>query len=330
MLIANPIYDAAFKYLLDDTDIARQLLSVIIDEEIIELEVKPQVQLAFSETLFVKVLRLDFKAIIKTQTGDRKAILIELQKGKYLIDMMRFRRYLAENYQREEEVRDEAGELKKQPLPIITIYFLGFRLGQVQAPIVRVNRIYTNVSTNETLLVRDEFIEQLTHDCLVIQIPRLPVKYQSRVERILSVFNQRYVLDSTNRLLDFPVQESDEQLIQDMSKRLNKATENEGVRSQIAAQEDFDEGIERFFRKQNIQIESIQKAIEQNEKILQEKEAVIEQSQKALQDKEAVIEQSQKALQEKESVIEQSQKAILERDQELETLRQELNRLRGA
>ncbi len=308
MLIANPIYDAAFKYLLDDSDIARRLLSVIIDEEIIELEVKPQEQLAFSETLFVKVLRLDFKAIIKTKTGERKAVLIELQKGKYLIDIMRFRRYLGENYQREEEIRDEAGELKKQPLPIITVYFLGFRLGQVSAPIVRVNRIYTDVSTNETLQVRDEFIEQLTHDCLVIQIPRLPVKYQSRVERILSVFNQRYVMDNTNRLLDFPVQESDEQLIQDMSKRLNKATENEGVRNQIAAQEDFDEGIERFFRKQNIQIETIQKAIDE---------------------KDSVIERSQKAMHEKDSVIEQNAKAILERDRELETLRQELNRLRG-
>ena len=242
----------------------------------------------------MKVLRLDFKAIIKTKTGERKAVLIELQKGKHLIDIMRFRRYLGENYQREEEIKDELGELKKQPLPIITIYFLGFRLAQVQTPVVRVNRIYTDVSTNETLPVRDEFIEQLTHDCLVIQIPRLPVKYQSRVERILSVFNQRYALDNTNRLLDFPIQESDQQLIQDMSRRLTKATENEGVRNQIAAQEDFDEGIERFFRKQNVQIESIQRAID-----------------------------------EKDAVIEQSQQALHERDHELEALRQELNRLRG-
>lgn len=256
----------------------------------------------------MKVLRLDFKAIIKTKTGERKAVLIELQKGKHLIDIMRFRRYLGENYQREEEIKDELGELKRQPLPIITIYFLGFRLAQVQTPVVRVNRIYTDVSTNETLPVRDEFIEQLTHDCLVIQIPRLPVKYQSRVERILSVFNQRYVLDNTNRLLDFPIQESDQQLIQDMSRRLTKATENEGVRNQIAAQEDFDEGIERFFRKQNVQIESIQRAIDE---------------------KDAVIEQSQQALHEKDAVIEQSQQALLERDHELEALRQELNRLRG-
>ena len=42
MIIANPIYDVVFKYLLEDIDIARELLSTILGEEIIGLEVKPQ------------------------------------------------------------------------------------------------------------------------------------------------------------------------------------------------------------------------------------------------------------------------------------------------
>ena len=42
MRIANPIYDAAFKYLLDDTDIAKGLIGRIIGEEIVELSLKPQ------------------------------------------------------------------------------------------------------------------------------------------------------------------------------------------------------------------------------------------------------------------------------------------------
>jgi len=37
MQIANPLYDAAFKYLLEDGDSAKVLLSALLDEEIVSL-----------------------------------------------------------------------------------------------------------------------------------------------------------------------------------------------------------------------------------------------------------------------------------------------------
>ena len=42
MLLANPIYDVVYKYLMEDTEIARRLLSKITGEEIIEISVQPQ------------------------------------------------------------------------------------------------------------------------------------------------------------------------------------------------------------------------------------------------------------------------------------------------
>ncbi|MEY4926087.1 MAG: hypothetical protein RI894_523, partial [Bacteroidota bacterium] len=42
VLIANPIYDVVFKYILDDAVIARELLSTILGVNIVELSVKPQ------------------------------------------------------------------------------------------------------------------------------------------------------------------------------------------------------------------------------------------------------------------------------------------------
>ena len=41
MLIANPIYDVVFKYLMDDSKIAKLIISSIIAEEIEELVFKP-------------------------------------------------------------------------------------------------------------------------------------------------------------------------------------------------------------------------------------------------------------------------------------------------
>ena len=42
MLIANPIYDIVFKYLMEDLDIAKDILSLILNTEIISLTVQPQ------------------------------------------------------------------------------------------------------------------------------------------------------------------------------------------------------------------------------------------------------------------------------------------------
>ena len=42
MEIANPIYDVVFKYLMEDNDIARLIISTIIKKEIVSLEFRPQ------------------------------------------------------------------------------------------------------------------------------------------------------------------------------------------------------------------------------------------------------------------------------------------------
>ena len=41
MLIANPLYDVVFKYLLDDKKVAKLFIGVILGVEIVELEFKP-------------------------------------------------------------------------------------------------------------------------------------------------------------------------------------------------------------------------------------------------------------------------------------------------
>lgn len=38
MIIANPIYDIVFKYLMADLDVAKGVIAAIIDEEILMLE----------------------------------------------------------------------------------------------------------------------------------------------------------------------------------------------------------------------------------------------------------------------------------------------------
>ncbi|RQD65470.1 hypothetical protein [Desulfonatronovibrio magnus] len=98
VVIANPIYDAVFKYLMDDLPVARVIISTIIGQEVEELEFKQRERSAQVASLGVTIFRLDFSAVIKTADGERKNVLIEIQKADNADDIARFRRYLAENY----------------------------------------------------------------------------------------------------------------------------------------------------------------------------------------------------------------------------------------
>ena len=107
MQIANPIYDVVFKYLMEDSKIAKLLISSIIKQDIEILEFRPQEFTAEidkektkrtkkkrkDEQIFFSIYRLDFSAKINTSEGE-KIVIIEIQKAKLATDIMRFRKYL--------------------------------------------------------------------------------------------------------------------------------------------------------------------------------------------------------------------------------------------
>lgn len=41
MIIANPIYDTVFKFLMEDKRIARTILSALLKEDIVKVEMRP-------------------------------------------------------------------------------------------------------------------------------------------------------------------------------------------------------------------------------------------------------------------------------------------------
>ena len=68
MQIANPIYDITFKYLMENEDIAKDILSVILNENVVHVELKPQETITETR-VGVRIFRLDFKATIQKADG---------------------------------------------------------------------------------------------------------------------------------------------------------------------------------------------------------------------------------------------------------------------
>jgi hypothetical protein len=210
MEIANPIYDVVFKYLMEDAKIAKLLISSIIGEEIESLDFRPQEFTTDIETgnldgriHTLTVYRLDFSATIKTDDGT-KQVLIEIQKAKYATDIMRFREYLGGQYSNKNntEVATIRNYSRRVGIPIIGIYFLGHTLDHTDASIIGVQRIYTDLVTGEQITAKESFIESLSHDSYVIQIPNLAHKRRNDLEKLLSIFDQSTSVDAAQHILN--------------------------------------------------------------------------------------------------------------------------------
>ncbi|WPL19530.1 hypothetical protein Thiowin_04661 [Thiorhodovibrio winogradskyi] len=202
MQIANPIYDVVFKFLLEDNESAKLLIGTIIGEDILALEFRPQERshkIDVGGERFLTVYRMDFAARIRNTEGEERQVLIELQKAKFPTDIMRFRRYLGSQYSDPDNTRlvtlDQIQDRKvRQGLPLLTIYFLGHRLEHSRAPVIRVRRDIVDLTTGEPLAEKEPFIEGLTHDSYIIQIPELHRERRTEVERMLQIFDQGLII----------------------------------------------------------------------------------------------------------------------------------------
>jgi hypothetical protein len=293
MRIANPIYDVIFKFLMEDTEIAKDLLSLILNEIIVSLELMPQ-EINLETTTGIRIFRIDFKAIIQKKDGTFKTILIEIQKSKKGFKILRFRRYIGSNYLKEEVFINSAGELEQESLPITTIYFLGFRLKNIRVPVLNVLREYRNASNNKVLKIKENFIELLSHDLHVIQIPRLKMVVKTELEKVLDVFSQVKYKTDDNHIFEFKGDMSDPRVAR-LVKRLNRATLTEDVIRAMDAEDEVEEILE-------IQQKELDKALE----MLRAEKAAKEQAQLAKEQAEIAKEQERAAKEQERAAKEQA------------------------
>jgi hypothetical protein len=327
MLIANPIYDVVFKYLMDDNKVAKLLISAIIGQEIEVLEVRPTENFVTLEYKSLTVYRLDFCAKIKTPEGS-KLVLIEIQKAKYSADIMRFRKYLGSQYSDSKNaytVKDAKKEYIKA-LPIISIYFLGHKLEHTQAPVIRVQRNYVDVATGEELLKKEEFIESLTHDSYIIQIPFLKEKRRNELEMILSVFDQQNQTYDSRYFLNVNEEDLPEKY-KIVVRRLQQAMAEAEMKKKMEMEDEIIEELcllERAIQENERIIQESEKIIQENEKIIQENEKIIEKNIKKIEESEKTIRENQNTILEKEKTLEEKDKSLEEKDNEIKMLKDKL------
>jgi len=283
MVIANPIYDVVFKRMMENERVAKFFIGTLLGQTIEAVEIKPQEFTYTDELAGLAVFRLDFIATIKIETGEYKKVLIEIQKARNQIDLMRFRNYLAEQYKKEDVVNNE-----KTILPITTIYILGFKLPEIETACIKVERNYKDLVNQKIINQKSDFVEKLTHDSYIVQVDRITNNYSTKLDKLLSIFEQQHFIDDTKITKEFR-HELDTEDIKLTTDILHFAGTNPEERKRIEVEQEAWRTVNAMFEDKEKELMAV---INENKKALTEKDKVIDQ-------KDKVIEELMKKLNEK-------------------------------
>ena len=297
-IIANPIYDSVFKFLMEDERAAKVLLSALLKQEVRDLKMRRNEYTNLSQTR-ISLFRIDFSARIKNAVGEEQLELIELQKTWLMTETLRFRQYLGTHYLDAANVSRE-GDGKGYGLPIISIYILGHKLGDLAEPVVYVRRRYLDYESQEIEQgVPDPFIESLTHDSIIVQIPYLQGRARNHLERLLSVFDQecRMVGDEHYLQINDEGMDAEGRLLVN---RLVMAAASPEVRREMQVEDE------------------ILSEIEARDTALMLKDQEIEQKDQEIELKDQEIEQKDQEIELKDQEIEQKTQEIEQKTQEIE------------
>jgi len=328
--IANPLYDVVFKRLMENTRVASYFIESFIGEKVENITM-----LAKESTVFkwlkkyeklnltakdrerlkdLTVIRLDFVATIKTDDGSYKKVLIEIQKARDNSDVMRFRGYLAEHYRRRDSitVKDKTTNV---PLPIITIYLLGFNLPDTDVVVIRVKRDFQDMVADKVMKIKIPFLEYLTHDSYLVQLGRITGRMQTRIEKVLSVFEQKYFIDSKTKIAKKYPHATDDKNVRLMLEILEHINADPKQRADIElewASYDILEGLvldkNKELKKQG---KALQKALAENakkEQTIAEKEQTIAKKEQTIAEKEQTIEYQARRIAELEDKLKSNSK----------------------
>jgi hypothetical protein len=326
MLIANPIYDVVFKFLMEDAKIAKLLLSSIIGENIEELTFLPQefvsdidkekidkprksIKSRRGNKSSLTVYRLDFSAHIQTPEGI-KQVIIELQKAKFSTDITRFRKYLGEQFGDKKNITSLKinKRIRKVGIPIISIYFLGHKLDFTTASAIKISRQYQDLITNEIIDTKESFIESLTLDSYVIQIPYLTDKRRTELEILLSVFDQRNVADNEHHILNVNEEDFPEKY-RSIIRKLQQANQSPEIKKKMQLEDGIIEELEdkeREIEELGVIVDEVRAENEQvkneNEKIKLKIDLVEQEKARAEQEKVRAEQENEQLKQELEAL----------------------------
>ena len=348
MLIANPIYDTIFKFLMDDNESAKIILSTLLNVDIEELTATTTIQSYLGEDEknwgFGKLSHLDYAAQVLKPDGTKENILIELQKADLPSDFYRFRLYITEKFKKSHSTIKKENTTIHTPLKFIPIFILNFEIeNEICDLVIQTNKMVKGVLKDTILQNPVSFLDDLMYDLTIVQIPHITnidvekIKddaHKLELYKLFKLFDQNAKTQNDEYKLEIKEKipskytrlvkrlqhehlnsfEIKNQLIEEDTRILDiKNMLNQKIQFQKTIEEKektIEENTKTIEEKEKT-IEKIEKNIEEKEKTIEEKEKTIEKIEKTIEEKEKTIEEKEKTIEEKEKTIEEKEKTII-------------------
>ena len=338
--IANPIYDSVFKFLMEDMRVARTILSALLKKNIVKVDVRPH-EYANSQRETVSMFRIDFGATIREDDGSEYLVLIEVQKTWVETETLRFRQYLGVQYERKENIIADSKE--GYALPMVAVYILGHRVGDIEEPVLYVRpEAYNYYEQPVTKGLPNPFVSSLTHNSIIVQIPLLHGQINNRLDKVLSVFDQTKQDKRNQHFLK--IEEgmfADDAEMHDIIHRLLMAASDPDTRMDMNVEDEYYSIIEKRdtelmlsaqelakskaeLAKNKAELEQNKAELEQNKAELEQNKAELEQNKAELEQNKAELEQNKAELEQNKAELEQSKVELEQSKTELEQSKAEL------
>ena len=326
MKIANPVYDTVFKYLMEDERIARTILSALLKKDVVAVEVRPH-EYSNDNHDSLSVFRIDFGATIRDAEGKDSLLLIELQKTWLETETLRFRQYLGVHYSNPKNIRKDGNAL-----PMVAVYLLGHRVGDIEEPVVYVNKqICSYDSQVVTKGLPNSFVESLTHDSIIVQIPRLHGQINNRLDMVLSIFDQSRMDENDSHVLKFEDEAYDGDA--DMTRilhRLTMAAADADMRHKMNVEDEYFSAIEkrdteillkdRKLAEQNVQLMEQQAQLNEQQTQLNEQQTQLNEQQTQLNEQQTRLTEQQAELDQKDELLRMSVRMLLQAGKSVEEI----------
>ena len=300
--IANPIYDAVFKYLMEDNRVAKTVLSALLQREVAEVEMRKH-EYTNGTRDKISMFRIDFGAKVRQDDGSLKLVLIELQKTWLETETLRFRQYLGTQYANPDNILKDDNP-NGYGIPMITVYLLGHRVGEIEEPVLYVrHKSYDYDGVEVTKGMPDPFVESLVHDSIIVQIPLLHGRVNNRLVEVLSVFDQTNK-DGNNRQvlnIDEDAYRGDAEM-EHILHRLLAAASDSKLRQDMNVEDEY------------------YKAIEDRDTAIMKREKELKQKDEQLQQKDEQLQQRDEQLQQRDEQLQQRDEQLQQRDEQLKNI----------
>lgn len=330
--VANPIYDTVFKFLMEDERVARTILSALLKEKVLSVEIRRHEHTNTTRNN-ISMFRIDFAAKVLDEDNQEKLILIELQKTWLETETLRFRQYLGAQYLTPENVA-KSGENEGFADPMVAIYLLGHRVGDVDEPVVYVkHNAYDYDGQEVKSAMNDPFIGSLTHNSIIVQIPLLHGQINNRLDKVLSVFDQTY-RDKSNRqiiTLDEEVYSDDADMMY-LLRRLTAATVNADLRMDMNVEDEYFLAIEnrdtelmlrdKRINEATIKLRNANNQLRETNSQLRDTKSQLQETESQLQETESQLQETESQLQEKEGQLYEKENQIHEKENQLKAMAQ--------